>query len=203
MRQGNPLDWVGTLLTMSEAPEQGTVTNLLQAWRNGQPEALTEVVDILYAELRRIAGAHLRRERAHHTFEPSELVHEAFVRLRDQGKVDWQNRSHFLAISSTVMRRVLGDYARAKGRKKRKGIHVTLSEVGASSPAMNVDVIALDRALERLEEAGHDLELKVVQLRYFGGLTIEEVAEHLSIGTATVSRAWTFARTWLYRELKR
>ena len=184
---------------MSEQPQ--SVETLLDRWRSGQEEALGEIVEILYPELKRLARLHLRKERNDHTLAPTALVHEAYVRLVSQRNVAWEGRRHFLAIASRTMRRLLVEYARARGTRKRKAIYVSLRESQHPGSDLNVDVLALVQALEKLEEAGFEREAQVVQLRYLGGLTLDETAAELEIGVATVGRAWNFARAWLLREL--
>jgi len=164
-------------------------------------ESLDEVVLLVYQELRRLAAHYLRGERANHTLQPTALVNEAYLCLAKQDGVRWQNRAHFLAIAANTMRRVLVDYARERGAVKRGGDRkrVTLR----SSIALDdrdVDILALDEALQKL--SGFDPEgARVVELRFFGGLTVEETAEAIGVSPATVKRTWTAAKAWLYREL--
>jgi RNA polymerase sigma factor (TIGR02999 family) len=177
------------------------VTQLLLAWREGDPAALDQLTPLVYDELRRLAGGYLRRERQGHTLQTSGLVHEAFLRLIDQ-RVDWQNRAHFFGIAAQLMRRILVDYARGQQSAKRGGggVHLALEEALEEARAQDADVIALDDALTSLA-VFDPRQSRIVELRYFGGLTIEETAEVLGIGHATVEREWNLARAWLRREL--
>jgi len=177
------------------------VTRLLNRWQDGEEEALERLMPEVYGELRRLAASFLRSERRDHTLQPTALVHEAFLRLVEQQEVDWQSRAHFYGIAARLMRRTLVDHARRKSAKKRGGPQPTLSltrVVPGSEP--DIDVVALDQALERL--AGMDpRQVRLVELRYFGGLTIAETAEVMDISPATVKREWSSARAWLFREL--
>lgn len=184
---------------MPDGPER--VDALLARWREGSDEALGELVDVLYPELKKIARLHLRREGRENTLVPTALVHEAYMKLVDQRSVPYEGRRHFLAVASRTMRRLLVDYARHRGARKRQALHVSLRESLAAEGGLETDVLALVQALERMEEAGFAQEASVVQLRYLGGLTMEETAEQLGIAPATVGRAWAFARAWLLREL--
>jgi RNA polymerase sigma-70 factor, ECF subfamily len=198
---------------------QQPVTQLLAEWREGSERAFAQLSSLLYAELRELAHRHLRRERANHTIQQTALVHEAFLRLVAQQSVDWQSRAHFFGLASKLMRRILVDYARARTANKRGGgAHVvSLDEVGqplddGSAPDTTPtalqhldahtqeDVAAIDAALTRLEriDARH---AQIIEMRYFGGLTVEQTAEALDISDATVKREWTLARAWLKREL--
>jgi RNA polymerase sigma-70 factor (ECF subfamily) len=180
------------------APDAAPVTELLKAWSEGDAAAGERLMPLVYAELRRRAAQHLRRERQGHTLEPAALVHEAYVRLIDQ-KTPWQNREHFYAVASSMMRRVLVDHARARQRAKRSaGVRVTLRNVAAREPM--VDVLALDQALDELA-VREPRQVRLVELRYFGGLSESEAAAALSISRATASREWSLARAWLYRRL--
>jgi RNA polymerase sigma-70 factor (ECF subfamily) len=180
----------------------GEVTLLLRAWHAGDEHAYRRVSAILYEELRRQAARFLRRKQAGDNLETTALVHEAFIRLANANRVDWQDRRHFLAVAARSMRRVLVDAARARETAKR-GAGAALVPVDSSVDAdvpSPVDLIALDRALERL--AGLDpRKVQVVELRFFGGLTVEETAGVLEVAPDTVARDWRMARTWLLREL--
>ena len=178
------------------------LTDLLNNWQAGNTEALEELMGRVHGDLREIAAARLRPERRNHTLQPTALVNETYLRLVDQTRVSWKGRAHFFAVASTIMRRILVDHARARSRKKREAVHVTLHGDLAVTTGVSVDLLALDAAMNRLQEE-HSFEAEVVQLRFFGGLTIPECAEHLDVGHATVERAWTFARAWLFRELSR
>jgi RNA polymerase sigma factor (TIGR02999 family) len=178
-----------------------TTLNVTLDHKDGSSESLDEVVLLVYEELRRLAAHYLRGERADHTLQPTALVNEAYLCLAKQDDVRWQNRAHFLAIAANTMRRVLVDHARERGAVKRGGDRrrVTLR----SSIALDdrdVDILSLDEALQKL--AGFDPEgARVVELRFFGGLTVEETAEATGTSPATVKRTWTAAKAWLYREL--
>jgi RNA polymerase sigma-70 factor, ECF subfamily len=178
------------------------ITQLLIAWRNGEPKALDDLMPLVHRELKRIARNFMRRQNAGHTLQTTALVNEAFVRLVDSDKVNWQDRSHFFAISAQLMRRVLVDAARRKNSVKRGGerVQVTLSDDVKSSDADQVDVVAIDEALKRLAKL-NKRHCQIVELRYFGGLTEDEIAETLNVSSRTVRRDWNLARAWLYREL--
>lgn len=177
------------------------MTDLLHRWGDGDAEALSEIIERLYPELQRIAELHLRRERTGHTLVPTALVNEAYVRLVGQAEVSWSDRRHFLAVASRTMRRLLVEYGRARAAGKRRAIHVSLHDGDAATPGIDADAVDIAQALDRMEAAGYELESQLVQLRFFGGLSVEEAAEHLGVSRATVVRAWSFARTWLFREL--
>ncbi|HKH91163.1 MAG TPA: sigma-70 family RNA polymerase sigma factor [Gemmatimonadaceae bacterium] len=196
---------------MSNSPEQPPsstsapdVTGLLLAWGRGDQSAADRLVPAVYDELRRQAERAMRREGGEHTLQATALVHESYLRLVDQRQVEWRNRAHFFAIASTVMRRILVDHARARLTAKRGGgaIQITLAgvEAGHASDSGDVDLLALHEALERLSVLDPD-QARLVELRYFGGLTIEETAEALAVSPATVKREWALARAWLRREL--
>jgi RNA polymerase sigma factor (TIGR02999 family) len=180
------------------------VTVLLRAWREGDETALEALMPLVHDELQRIARRCLHRERANHSVQATELVNEAFLRLVDVRHVDWQNRSHFLAMSARLMRRVLVDLARARGADKRGGggVRVTLDDATIGGIAPDADVIRLDDALKALA-ALDDRKSRVVELRFFGGLTADETAVVLQVSSKTVLRDWEFARAWLKRELTR
>ena len=178
------------------------MTRLLLAWRQGDPKALEELVPLIYDELRRQAEKYLSRERVGHTLQPTAVVHETYLKLVDQKRVAWKNRGHFFAVAAQTMRRLLVDYARSRDAAKRGGAvtRVPLEEADPSTQPREADVIALDRALEKLA-ALDATQAKVVELRYFGGLTLDETAEVLGTSPASVGRAFRLARAWLYREL--
>lgn len=188
----------------SEAMEQPPITELLLAWRKGERSALDELIPHVQAELKRIARNYMRRQKPDHTLQTTALVNEAFLRLVDSNRVNWQDRNHFFAISAQLMRRILVDFARKKNSLKRggDGVHVTLNENVDVAEEKAAEVVALDEALERLA-AMNDRQSRIVELRYFGGLTEEQIAETLDISTRTVRRDWNLARAWLYRELRR
>jgi len=178
------------------------VTQLLRDWSAGREEARNELLDLVYEPLRAIAERHLNREREGHTLQPTALVHELYLRFVDQRHVDWRDRTHFYAVSAQVMRRILVDYARRRKSDKRGGalLPVTLTAALEAFSEENFDVLALDLAMENLE-AIFPQQAKIVELRFYGGLTLDETAEALGISAATVSREWTMARAWLRRAL--
>jgi len=179
------------------------ITGLLIDWGNGNRAALDKLLPLVEKELRRLAHNYMRGENADHMLQTTALVNEAYLRLIDQKKTHWQNRAHFFAIAATVMRRVLLNYARDRKRKKRGGnaVQVSLSEVGVMSMEKHEDLIALDEALNRLG-AIDARKVRVVEMRFFGGLEMEEIAEVLKISSVTAMRDWKFARAWLQREME-
>ena len=178
------------------------VTALLVAWSNGDEAADGMLIDAVYGELRRLARAHLRRERPDHSLPPTALVHEAYVKLVDQRHVRWQNRAHFFAIAAQQMRRILVDHARAHGAAKRgAGVTVPLSSLDPAIDPPPADLITLDEALDKLARIDAR-QSRLVELRFFGGLTVEETAAILGVASITVKRDWALARAWLYRELR-
>jgi len=182
-------------------PPAGELTGLLHAWREGDAAALDELLPRVYDELRRIASQRMRGERGGHTLQPTALVHEAFLRLVGQ-PIDWRDRGHFFAVASRAMRRVAVDHWRAGAALKRggEGPHVELDAAEPAVEAKSVDVMALDAALSRLEKLSAQ-QARVVELRYFAGLSLEEVADVLDRSRASVFRDWRAAKTWLFREL--
>ena len=184
-------------------PSPGAVTELLRAWSEGDDGALDRLVPLVEAELRRLARGYLGRERRGHTLQITALVNEAFLRLTDARHVRWQDRAHFLGISARLMRRVLVDYARRRGFQKRGGgaQRVTFDEGLVASPEPALDIVALDRALEALAQVDVR-KSRVVELRFFGGLTVEEAAEVLNVSPDTVKRDWRLAKLWLLRALE-
>jgi RNA polymerase sigma factor (TIGR02999 family) len=184
-------------------PAQGEVTRLLLAWNQGDQSAIERLMPLVYDELRRLAERHFRRERVGHTLQPTAVVHEAYFRLVDQTRVTWKNRGHFFAVASQAMRRILVDYARARAADKRGGgeKRVTLAAVEAAlEPSGELDLLALDEALTRLK--GLDgAQAQIVELRFFGGLSIEETAEALETSPSSIKREFRSAKAWLYREL--
>lgn len=196
------------LRTMTQRSDH-PVTQLLAEWRSGDEAALAELTVILYDQLHRLAQRHLRKERRDHTIQSTALVHEAFLLLANQQSVDWRNRGHFFALASTLMRRILVDHARARLASKRGGgaVAVTLEhalDVESPNPVEHTDedLGAIDQALTTL--AGIDArQAQIVEMRYFGGLSITETAEALELSEATVKRDWMLARAWLRRELSR
>ncbi len=183
--------------------EQSEITQLLVAWSDGRQDALHRLVPLVYDDLRRVAAGYMGREPAGHSLQPTALVHEAYVRLVDQRRVQWRNRAHFFGVAASMMRRILVDHARARRADKRGGDveHVTLAgDEAASDGPNNVDVLALHESLERLAKFDPQQE-RIVELRYFGGLTIEEAAAVVGISEATVVREWTIAKAWLRADL--
>jgi RNA polymerase sigma factor (TIGR02999 family) len=178
------------------------VTGLLRAWSQGEQTALDRLIPLVYAELRRIAHRYLDRERRGHTLQTTELVNEAYLRLIDATQVRWQDRAHFFAISAQLMRRILVDFARSRGYLKRGGAaqRTSFDEALIVSPASSGDLVALDEALVALA-ATDDRKSRVVELRFFGGLSVEETAEVLKVSPETVHRDWKFAKAWLAREM--
>jgi RNA polymerase sigma factor (TIGR02999 family) len=185
---------------MSAIPRE--VTQLLQAWREGDESALEQLMPMVYDELRRIAQWFMRNERKGHTLQTSALINEAYLRLVERDGVDWQGRAHFFGVAAQAMRRVLVDYARARNYQKRAGQarQVSLDEAANIAEERAAEIVALDDALESL--AGVDpRKCRVVELRYFGGLSVEETAEVLGVSVATVTRDWSMAKLWLLREI--
>lgn len=177
------------------------VTRLLEELQNGQEGATERLFPLVYAELHALAVHYMRSERGDHTLQPTALVHEAFLRLFDQRATSWKNRSHFFGIAAQAMRRILVDHARRRNANKREGgDRITLDESVAEAPQRSVDMIALDDALNELA-ALDPRQAKVVELRFFGGLDIDQTAEALGVSPATVKRDWTFARAFLQRAM--
>jgi RNA polymerase sigma factor (TIGR02999 family) len=184
----------------------GELTELLRSWRGGDRAALDRVIPVVYDELRALAARHLAIERPGHTLQSTALVHEAYLRLAGQQQADWKSRAHFFGAVATIMRRVLVDHARRRGRDKRGGgvavvpLDETPEVAVQARPDGGVDVEALDGALDRLA-ALDARQARIVELRYFSGMTVEEVAEVLGISSGTVKRDWAVARAWLFAEL--
>jgi len=191
-------------MTESAKRGPGELTQLLIAWSRGDARALEQLTPLVYAELRKIAHRYMNRERAGHTLQTTAVVHEAFLRLLGNPQENWQNRAHFYAIAAQMMRRILVDYARANLRAKRGGetIRVALEDIDApvTEPALDPDLIALDAALEKLAEID-PRRGRVVELRFFGGLSVEETAHVLQVAPDTVVRDWRVAKAWLFRYL--
>lgn len=185
---------------MSAAPHQ--VTQLLQEWSEGDENALTKLMPLVHDELHRLAHQHMRRESAGHILQTSALINEAYLHLVDQPQILWQGRSHFFGIAARIMRRILVDYARKRNAVKRGGslIQVPLDEASSVVQEQAANVAALDDALQRLETID-ERQGKIVELRFFGGLSIEETAEVLKVSPGTVMRDWTFVRAWLRNEM--
>jgi RNA polymerase sigma factor (TIGR02999 family) len=181
------------------------VTQLLVDWSNGDRVALDQLTPLVYDELRRLADRHLRRERLDHTLQSTALVHEAYLRLIDQKHVQWQNRAHFFGVAAQMIRRILVDHARARQTAKRGSGAPKLSlddAFAAPGESRDLNLVALDDALAELEKLD-PRQARVIELRFFTGLSIEETAEVLAISPATVKREWTTARVWLFRELSK
>jgi RNA polymerase sigma factor (TIGR02999 family) len=183
-------------------PPSHQVTRLLVDWRNGDQGALEQLIPLVHEELRRVARRHMAHERAGHTLQATALVNEAYVRLIDIRQVNWQDRTHFFAMSSRLMRRILVDFARSKGSQKRgAGAHkVSLDEALIVSTEPGADLVALDDALDALA-VFDSRKAQVVEMRFFGGLSVEETAEALKVSVDTVMRDWKLAKAWLLREL--
>ena len=184
----------------SDVPD--SITGLLLKWSGGDPAALEKLMPLVYNELRRLAARYLRRERANHSLQPTALVNEAYLRLVDQQKVEWQNRAQFFGLAAKLMRNILVDHARSRQAAKRGGQQYRVSfdsdkQIGEKP---QIEFIAVHEALERLATFDPQ-KARIVELRFFGGLSIEETAEVLGIGHATVERDWKLARAWLRREL--
>ena len=186
-------------MTRDSDADPASVTHLLLAWGKSDRGALDQMLPAVYSELRRLAVHYLSQEPVGHTLQPTALVHEAYLRLIDQRQVDWRNRAQFLGLAAGMMRRILVNHARDRAARKRGGRaeRVSLSLVEAPSGRPDVELIALEEALERLA-ALDARKSRVVELKFFGGLTVEEIAEVLQVSRATVEREWSFARAWLY-----
>jgi RNA polymerase sigma factor (TIGR02999 family) len=191
-----------SLVDPMNAQGQAGVTRLLAQWADGDRKAMEDLLPLVYDELRRLASSYLRRENPGHTLQSTALVHEAYLRLVDQD-VNWQSRAHFFGIAAQMMRRILVDHARAKNAEKRGdgACKVTLEEGLLSTESRDVDILALDQALTRLAEFDKQ-QSQIVELRFFGGLSIEDTAEILKVSPATVKRDWAMAKAWLFREMQ-
>jgi RNA polymerase sigma factor (TIGR02999 family) len=199
--EGEFLGWAGDKQMTSRPAE---ITQLLIAWNQGDQAARDELMPLVYDELRRLARGYLRRERPNHTLQPTALVHDAFLRLVDQSQVNWQNRAHFLGAAARLMRQILINHAEARRAAKRGGSadRVSLDDVDRLTVEQEVDLTALNEALKKLERLD-PMQGRIVEMRFFGGLTIEETAEATGVSSATVKREWSTARAWLRRELSR
>ncbi len=188
---------------MGDTQTSHDVTSLLIDWSKGDRAALEELMPLVYGELRRLAGAHLRRERPSNTLQGTVLVHEAFLRLVNQRGVNWRNRAHFFGIAAQMIRRILVDHARANCAVKRGagGVRLEIEDGMAVSNQKELDLVGLDDALNRLA-AMDERQSRIVELRFFAGLSVEETAEVMGISTPTVKREWSSARAWLFRELQ-
>ena len=182
--------------------DPGEITGLLLAWGEGDAAARSRLVELVYDELRRVAQRQLRRERPDHSLTPTALVHEAYVKIVDQSRVRWHNRAHFFSIAAHLMRRILVDHVRARGAAKRDhSATIALEEVDVVTAPIDVDIVALDLALEKLSRLD-SRQSQLVELRFFAGMTVEEIATVLDVAPITVKRDWTLARAWLFRELQ-
>ena len=189
---------------MDRAPTPDEITRILREWRSGDKEALERLVPVVYDELRILASRQVAGEWRHKRLETTAVVNEAYLKLFGQREVDWQNRGHFFAIAAQLMRRILVDHARRHLRDKHGGgtVHVAFHETDAAAPSTvdALDALALDRALQKLEQQDPE-QGRIVELRFFGGLTVEETAAVVGVSPATVKRDWALAKGWLYREL--
>lgn len=185
-------------------PQKPDITTLLKAWSAGDQAALDDLMPALYSEIRKLAASYLRRERPDHTLQPTALVNEAYLKLIDQRVVEWQNRAHFFGVAAQIMRRILVDHARAQKADKRGSGNrpLVLDEALEVAGGRSMDFVALDDALKTLAELD-PRQAQIVELRYFGGLSIEETAEVTKLSPATIKREWASARAWLRRELER
>jgi RNA polymerase sigma factor (TIGR02999 family) len=184
-------------------PSSMQITQLLKKWSEGNQEILDKLMPLVYEELRRQASRYLRRERSNHTLQTTALIHEAYLKLVDQKEVEWQSRAHFFAIAAQAMRRILVDYARERHRDKRGGNAENLpieEALMVSSQEKSVDLVALDEALTRLAKFD-ERQARVVELRYFSGLSIEETADVLGVSNVTVRRDWNMAKAWLHQQI--
>jgi len=185
-------------------PSTQEITRLLVAWNNGDAVALEQLTPLVQAELRRLAKRYMAGERPGHILQTTALVNEAYLRLIDWKNVEWQNRAHFFGLAAQIMRRILVDFARARHREKRGGdaLQVSLSEAANVALERSADLVALDDALQTLEKLD-PRQARVVELRFFAGLSLEETAEALKVSLSTVRRDWSLAEAWLFRELSR
>lgn len=187
----------------TSSTSSGEASRLLLAWCAGDESALSKLIPLVYKQLRWLARRQMRAERAGHSLQTSDLVNEAYLRLVDQRRVRWEHRSQFFAVAAGMMRRILVDHARRHRYQKRGGnaIRIDMDDVALISPARPDEIVALDDALRRLEQYDKR-KSSVVELRYFGGLTVEEVAELLGVSSITVKRDWSMAKSWLYRQMR-
>lgn len=188
---------------MTETGAEKPITHILSEIKSGNQEALDKLLPLVYDELRRLANSYLKRERANHTLQPTALVHEAYLRLLGQKEIAWQNRAHFFGVSARLMREVLIEYARAKNRLKRGGefkTQIALDEAVSFAGAKDLDVVSVDEALTKLERLD-ERQARIVEMKFFAGMTIEEIAEVSDISPATVKREWATAKLLLYKML--
>jgi RNA polymerase sigma-70 factor (ECF subfamily) len=184
-------------------PDRDDVTMLLAELTKGNEEAGGKLIPVVYAELRRLAASYMRGERSDHTLQPTALVHEAYLKLVEQHSTDWQSRAHFFGVAAQVMRRILVDHARAHLREKRGGgqLEVPIEEASIFAPEHSAEMIKLDQALEQLAKLD-PRQAKIVEVRFFGGLTVEQTADLLNISPKTVKRDWSMAKAWLHGKMK-
>jgi RNA polymerase sigma-70 factor (ECF subfamily) len=186
---------------LDKTSPEGDVSTLLRAWSNGDQSALDRLAPIVYDELRRLAGHYLRGERTGHSLQATALVNEAYLRLVDYKRMRWENRAHFFAVSAQLMRRILVDHARRHNLKRGAGVqHVALEDTAVVGGGRTEDLVVLDEAMQALAHID-PRKAQVVELRFFGGLSVEETAEVLKVSPVTVMRDWSTARAWLYREM--
>ena len=194
------------MVKSSRSSRSEAVTQVLAEWSRGEEAALDRLAPLIYPELRRIAGRQLRRERSDHTLQPTALVHEVFLQLVDQRHATWENRAQFFAVAAQLMRRILVDHARSRHALKRGGaitkVALDVRAVDVSADPIAAEVLAVDQALERLAEQDPD-QARIVELRFFGGLSVEETAKVMERSARTVKREWRVAKAWLFRELQR
>jgi len=197
-------NWQAGKINFMSAPSPNEITERLIAWGAGDRAALDQLLPVIYQELRRMADRYLRLENPGHTLQPTALVHEAWLRLIDQTRVNWQNRSQFFGMAAQMMRRILVDHAKTKHREKRGGdaIKLSLDDVINLSRERSADLLALDDALEELMRID-ERKSHVVELRYFGGFSVEETAQILEVSPETVMRDWKMAKAWLYQQIRR
>jgi len=198
-----PLILVILCTTHMDTPSPSEITEMLIAWKRGDEDALAQLTPFVHRELRRIAKRYMAGERAGHLLQPTALVNEAYIRLSDWKNVEWKNRAHFFGLAAQIMRRILVDFARATGRQKRggDGLQVSLSAAENIAPRKSADLVALDDALKKLAELDAR-QARVVELRFFAGLSLKEIAEALDVSVGTVRRDWSIAEAWLFRELR-
>lgn len=183
------------------AAAQGDITALLKAWSDGDQAALEQLTPIVYKELHRLAGRYMKGERPGHSLQTTALVNEAYMRLVDYKRMEWQNRAHFFAVSAQLIRRILVEHARRRNLKRGAGFrHISLDEIAVTGSGRSADLVALDDAMKALARMDPRKE-RVVEMRFFGGLSVEETAEVLKVSSVTVMRDWSTAKAWLYREL--
>jgi RNA polymerase sigma-70 factor, ECF subfamily len=182
-------------------PAGGDISTLLRAWSDGDQSALARLTPVVYDELHRLARRYMKRERPGHSLQTTALVNEAYMRMVDYERMDWQNRAHFFAVSAQLMRRILVDHARRRNLKRGGGVqHVSLEEAAVIGDGQDVDLVPLDDAMNALARID-PRKVLVVEMRFFGGLSVEETAEVLKVSPVTVKRDWRAAKVWLYREL--